>query len=174
VTAEEISGGREPRRWIRPAGVVLVLLLVAGFGADRLVRDHERRSLRSCVVAAESDLDDLAYRTAGLEIYIASAVDRPDAIPSVRRSLRGIVQESVLRGLPPLQRDQARCLAVRAWHSGAKAGRREYLSYLDLRVRQVLRAVENIDEWHVVVPEIVTARARARAALASVGVSLSP
>ncbi|MFN2538165.1 MAG: hypothetical protein ABR549_08435 [Mycobacteriales bacterium] len=174
MTLEEISGGREPRRWLRPGAVVLVLALVAGFAADRLVRDHERRALRRCVVEAESDLDDLAYRTAGLEVYLASAVDRPDIAPSVRSSLKGIVQETVLRGLPPLQRDQTRCTSVRVWHQAARDARRYYVAYLDLRVSQIVRAVKDIDELHVVVPDLLAARARARAALAEVDVRLSP
>jgi hypothetical protein len=174
VTAEELSGGREPRRWLRPAAAVALLLVLLGYGADRLVSDHERRALRDCVTEAESELDDLSYRTAGLEVYIASAVDRPDIPASVRSSLRRIVQETVLRGLPPLQRDQARCLSVRAWHHAARIGRREYISYLELRVSQVVLAVQDIDELHVVLPAVVAARGRARRALADVGVPLSP
>ena len=174
MTREEITGGREPRRWIRPLAALALLVVITAVVGDRLVRRHERQSLRHCVVHAELDLDDLSFRIAGLEIYIASAVDRPDIAPSVRRSLRGIVQESVLRGLPPLQRDQSRCEAVRAWHSASKDGRGAYLAYLELRMQQLQRAEEDIDALHVVVPELASARATARTALAAVGVSLTP
>ncbi len=174
MTREEISGGREPRRWIRPAGFLVVLALVAGVVADRLVTDHERGALRRCVAEAESDLDDLAYRTAGVEIYISSTVDRPDVSPAVRRSLKGIVQETVLRGLPPLQRDETRCRSVRTWHGAAQAGRRAYLAYLELRLGQIQRASKDIDALHVTDPDVVEARARARQALADLGVRLSP
>lgn len=174
MTAEEISGGREPRRWVRPVVAVLLVVLIAVIAGDQLLRRHERQALQRCVTAAESDLDDLTYRTAGLEVYIASAVDRPDIPSSVRRSLRGIVQETLLRGVPPLQRDQRRCSSTRTWHQAATAGRRAYLAYLDLRVQQVLRAVENLDALHVVVPEIAPARDRARSELAKAGVTLSP
>ena len=174
MTLDEVSGGREPRRWFRPLGIAVVVLVALGVGADRLARHAESGALRSCVVTAESDLDDLAYRTAGLEVYIASAVDRPDVAPAVRRSLRGIVQETVLRGLPPLQRDQARCGAVRAWHGSVRTARRDYLAYLDLRVDQVQRAVEDLDALHEVVPALAPARAKARVALGRAGVALSP
>lgn len=174
MTPEEITGGREPRRWLRPVGVLVAVALVVGFVADRLVRDNERDALRRCVVEAEADFDDLAYRTAGLEIYIASAVDRPDVSPAVRASLRGIVQETVLRGLPPLYRDQVRCMSVRAWHPVMKAGRDAYLGYLEERLAQVRRAVEDIDALHVRLPEVTSARARARAALSHAGVPLAP
>jgi len=174
VTADELSGGREPRRWVRPVAALVVLLVLAGFGTDRYLRSRERLALRSCVTQAESDLDDLAYRTAGLEVYIASAVDRPDIAPSVRASLRGIVQETVLRGLPPLERDQARCAGLHTYHAAARAARRDYRAYLDQRVDQIQRAVEDIDALHVVLPGLDAARARARASLAEAGVTLSP
>ncbi len=177
MTLDEIGGGREPRRWSRwPRWVAaaVVVLVVVGYGVDQYARWRERSDLRACVAEAESDLDDLAYRTAGLEVYIASAVDRPDVAPSVRRSLRGIVQETVLRGLPPLTRDQSRCRAVRAWHGPARRARRDYLAYLSLRVDQVQRAVADLDALHVVVPAMAPARAQARASLAEVGVTLSP
>ncbi|MCU1601905.1 MAG: hypothetical protein JWO22_2614 [Frankiales bacterium] len=174
MTAEELSGGREPRRWVPRVIAAVVVLLVAAYTGDRLVRRHERTVLRACVVAAESDLDDVSFRTAGLETYIASAVDRPDIDPAVRKSLRGIVQETILRGLPPLQRDQARCLAVHAWHGPVRSARRDYLAYLDLRLDQVQRAVADLDAWHVLPPEIPAARAVARVSLAAAGVPLSP
>ena len=175
MTTDEVSGGgREPRRWVRPVAVVLALVVLTGYAADRYVRSRERSGLRGCVTEAEADLDDLAYRTAGLEVYIASAVDRPDVAPSVRRSLRGIVQETVLRGLPTLERDQLRCERARAWHPAARVARRDYRAYLDLRVDQVQRAVADLDALHEELPAVATARAKARTSLADVGVVLSP
>jgi hypothetical protein len=152
----------------------VVVLVAVGFGIDRFASWRERSALRACVVEAESDLDDLSYRTAGLEVYIASAVDRPDVAPSVRRSLRGIVQETVLRGLPPLERDESRCEAVRAWHGAARRARADYLAYLTLRLDQLQRAVADLEALHVDVPALPPARARARVSLADVGVTLSP
>jgi hypothetical protein len=155
------------------AALVVVVLAVA-FAGDRLLRDHESRALRDCVLEAESDLDDLSYRTAGIEVYIASTVYRPDIPASLRDSLKGLVEETVLRGLPPLQRDQVRCESVRAWHRRAKTGREDYLAYFDLRMQQLSRAVEDIHALHVEVVGLADARARARAALAPLGVRLSP
>ena len=174
MTLDEIGGGREPRRWSRWVAAGVVALLVAGYGVDRFAAWRERTALRACVVEAESDLDDLAFRTAGLEVYIASAVDRPDVAPSVRRSLRGIVQETVLRGLPALGRDQSRCQAVRTYHGKAERARVDYLAYLSLRVDQLERAVADLDALHVDVPALAPARAKARASLDDVGVTFSP
>ena len=176
MTLDEVRGGsaREPRRWVRAVGVLVVVALLVGVAADRWLRSQERSALKTCVVRAEADLDDMAYRTAGLEVYISSAVDRPDIAPSVRRSLRGIVQETVLRGLPALQRDQRRCTSVSVRHGAARTARRDYLAYLSTRLDQLDRAVVDLDALHEVVPGLDARRDRARASLARVGVRLSP
>ena len=61
MTPEEISGGREPRRWVGPTALVLAVLVGLALLANDLVRRSERSALRTCVTTAESDLDDLAY-----------------------------------------------------------------------------------------------------------------
>ena len=171
---EEISSGREPRRWpgvvIALTAVVVVLVLLL----DRIVDDRERSSLRRCVSAAEADLDDLAFRTAGVEVYVGSRVNSPDVPQVVRASLEGIVEETVLRGLPALRRDRAGCVRMTGWHPAARTARRDYLAYLDLRMGQLSLAAQDIDALHARRPDIQQARSLAVRSLARLGVTISP
>jgi hypothetical protein len=174
VTRDEISGGREPRRWLGPVIAVTTVVAVLALLLDRAVDGRETSSLRRCVAAAEADLNDIAFRTAGVEQYVGSRVNSPDVPLTVRSSLTGIVEETVLRGLPALRRDRAGCADGPGWHPAARAARRDYLGYLDLRLGQLALAAQDIDALHTRRPDVQLARERARLSLARLGVRIRP
>ena len=174
MTGDELSGGREPRPRLRAAALVGALAVAAAFAGERVVDHQERGALRRCVAASEADVADVTRRAAGVEQYVSPALNRPDVAPAVRDSLRSIVQLTVLRGLPSLRRDRDRCGAVGGWHPRVREGRRAYLGYLDLEVRQLTLAAHDLDALHGNAAAIGSARAQARHRLAAVKLTLSP
>jgi hypothetical protein len=177
VTGDLIGTDRPAPRRRRRFVIATVAVLAAGtFAADGAAGRHERTSLRACVATAEEDVADLLKRAAGVEVYVSPQLRSPTVPASVRASLARLVEQSVERDLPRSRRDRRRCaqLTVFGWHHDAAGGREAYVSYLDLRLRQLSAATRDLTALHDRPADVAAARARAVSALAKAEVLLTP
>jgi hypothetical protein len=155
------------RRWVAfPAVVVLAL----GGAGDVALRAHESAALRSCVRHADGDVVDLTNRAAAVETYAGSSLYGATAPPRVRHSLASLVEQTVAARLPALRGDRSRCEGAWHLHPSARRARRDYVAWLDLRLRQLTAASTDLDALHHDVPGQAAARDRAVRSLAELSV----
>jgi hypothetical protein len=159
------------RRW--PGRTALVLLVVLTLLAGALLSgawwlDHNDRHktfnrLLTCVNASQSAL---AYGSAQLSMinnYIQPAL-RPDVTPELEAGLYRMVAQTAQRALPSIEHARTGCrnVSVHRWQTGLRTARTGYLSYLDARIAELVKAGADGKQAFADQPELDELRDRAR------------
>jgi hypothetical protein len=161
---------RVPLRVRRRLALSAVLVLAVGGASDVALRAHESAALRSCVRQADADVVDVTRRAAAVETYAGPSLYGASSPPRVRHSLASLVEQAVAARLPALRADRSRCQGSWQLHPSARRARRDYVAWLDLRLRQLTAASTDLDALHHDVPGQAAARDRAVRSLAVLSV----
>lgn len=128
---ESRRADRPRRRWPIIVGMTLVLLALAGWATDEVLRTRETSAIESARQSAIAEVDQGRLLVDGLTEYAGPLLTTgPD---SVRSALRQIVSEGAATALDQIDIHRATLLSVSIapWHSDVRAEREQVLAEID-------------------------------------------
>jgi hypothetical protein len=138
VVADILTNGREERptrqrtipRWMT---LVVVLLVAAGFAADRWQHQREVDQVLHGAVAGRQSVYFAEARVGGMLQYLTPLLFRDGLTPSMQSSLDGLLQQAASDGAQSLRESRAALAGsyVLPWHQAARTARDAYVAYLD-------------------------------------------